>query len=102
MRTKLLLTGIAALFLAMGTAHAGMCDNYLCGEVEVQVCLVKPGYNNGKFWSYQTNINIPLGSDPEHLTPNATSGLFVGEPGTDHKGTYYLKGKRYRCKDVSK
>ena len=89
---------IAALFLATGTAHAGMCSNYLCGEVEVHHCLAKPGYNDGKFWSYQTTINIPLkDGEQEQRVRNVTSGLFVHDTETD-KAAYYLKGKRYSCK----
>ena len=59
----------------------------------MHVCLAKPGYNDGKFWSHQVTINIPL-DDPEHYLPN--SGVFVGGP--DSEGVYYLKGKRHSCK----
>ena len=36
MRTKLLLTGLAALFLTMGTAHAAGVD-YICGHYSIVV-----------------------------------------------------------------
>jgi hypothetical protein len=91
---------IAVLFLATGTAHAGMCNSYICGKVEVHHCLVKPSYNNGKFWSEQTTINIPLKEDKKgnFVDENVASGVFVYGPSNP---TYYLNGKRYPCKDVS-
>jgi len=100
---KTLLTGVAALFLETGTAHAAMCSNYLCGKVEVHSCLVKPSYNDNKFWSIQTTINIPINTQDDNIqddnyeAPN--SGVFVGGLDTG-RATYYLKGKRYKCERV--
>jgi len=71
----IIITGIAALVLATGTAHAGNCSSYQCGKIEVHSCYIKPSYNNDKFASDETTINIPEGMRNKTRRGNSTSGV---------------------------
>jgi hypothetical protein len=94
MMTRALLIGIAALFLATGTAHAGNCRNYQCGEVKVQACLYK---EDGKVAGEEVAIQIPNNFNNKIGREQWTSGTFLYN-GIEEPIAYFIKGKRYKCK----
>ena len=106
MRTKLLLAGIAALFLATGAAHAGPFYKWQCGEYTVTVQHKPPQQtSNDRFYGY-IQIEPYLPSHDVHfkwnLDPNAPNAKEVDDPegvdwGTFTGGKASLNGKR--CKD---
>src|SRR6516165_9779535 len=87
MRTKLLLTGIAALLLATGTAHAGChewyyrCDNKL---VNVQGCTK---------WGFREVISAEKYVE---LSSRAFRMRVYGDPGSG----LYFRGRKCSCLDA--
>jgi hypothetical protein len=57
--------------------------------IHIHSCYVKPSYNNDKFASDETTINIPEGIRNKTRRGNSTSGAFIHNDITG------------RCKDIS-
>ena len=92
---KLLLTGIAVLFLATGTAHARNVRDYQCGKTQITAAITK---DTGTPVAYQITITRPLADLPKNRHP-ITSGTFVFKEIDDPVG-YFVNGKRYKCKEI--
>ena len=84
---KLLLTSIATLFLATGTAHARNVDDYQCGKTKVTVGVNK---DSG------TPIGYLITVERGNLHPNSSGRLIFDK---FVNPTYYVLGrKKFKCK----
>jgi hypothetical protein len=87
MRARALLIGVAALFLATGTARTSNVNNFQCGKTRVTLTLVKASYNDhGEY----NEVTI------ERKNFQKSSGRLL----FDKYGwpTYYVLGHRkYKC-----